>query len=83
MDKQATNEIEALAERLNACLRAGGRVQVTTYARSTIYGRRNAGAFTVGADGCLYVQHGRSKLCLSMANGTLLVGIQRHERKTR
>ena len=65
------------AETLNEHLAAGGRVQVTTYGRSTIYQKRHAGMFSQGKDGNLYVASGRSKDCLTMAGGTkVLVGIR-------
>lgn len=64
------------AAELNAHLSAGGRVQVTTYTRSTVYDSRHVGFFTQGAKtGALYVAHGRSRNCLTIA-GRLIVGIR-------
>lgn len=64
------------AELLNARLANGGRVQVTTYAKSWIYSRRHAGMFFERA-GDLYVKRGKSCDCLTYAQGTrLLVSIR-------
>lgn len=61
------------AAALNAILAAGGEVQVTTYARSVLYRRRNAGDFTELL-GALYVRQGKGRVCLAQGP-RLLVGI--------
>ena len=62
------------ADRINAHLRAGGVVQVTTMTRSTVYEPRHAGMFRDGRDG-LYVQRGRHYDYLGPAHRPL-VGIR-------
>lgn len=52
------------AERLNGHLSKGGMVQITTYAKSTMYDSRHAGWFSEGKDGFLYLRHGRGRVCL-------------------
>jgi len=47
------------ADELNAALREGRHVQVTTYTRSTLYGPKHVGWFTQGRDGSLWVRQGR------------------------
>ena len=71
-----TNKLNAedFANKLNAHLSAGGRVQVTTYTRSTIYSPKHSGMFHA-RNNTLYVKHGKSSLALSSA-GMLLVGIR-------
>lgn len=51
------------AAKINEHLKSGGVVQVTTYARSTIYTSKHAGWFTQGSDG-IYVRQGRGKVFL-------------------
>ena len=58
---------------LNSHLAKGGAVQVSTYGRSTIYTKRNAGAFETRANGDLIVKRGRSTECL----GTLLERVEK------
>jgi hypothetical protein len=69
-------EARPTAEMLNTHLEDGGRVQVSTYARSVIYSARNAGMFKEGRDGNLYVQRGRSFDCLSFGGSNLMVAIR-------
>lgn len=64
------------ADQLNAHLASGKYVQVTTYTKSIIYGPKHAGWFTQGKDGCVYVNHNKGKVCLSMSNGAFLVGVR-------
>ena len=70
------------AETLNAILADGGRVQVSTYLRATLYGKRHAGFFFESASGNLYVRHGRSSCCLSFGE-RLLVAIRTEARRPR
>jgi len=66
-DPMATTETAAeLADRINAHLRDGGAVQVTTYGKSTVYEEKHAGWFSVDSTGCLMVRRGRHKDCLSV-----------------
>lgn len=62
------------AEVLNAKLKAGGVVQVTTCAKSTLYNSKHAGWF-FSKGGNLYVKHGKGSVCLSFGS-QLLVGIR-------
>lgn len=67
-------EAAPTAADLNSHLSAGGRVQVTTYGRSTVYDRRHAGMFLQAASGNLYVRRGRvSKDCLTMNAGSVAI----------
>lgn len=63
------------AAEINAHLADGGVVQVTTYGRSILYRRRNAGAFLELSDGCLGVRRGRQVDRLSMGQ-RMLVGLR-------
>lgn len=71
------------ADELNAHLKSGGVVQVTTYTKSTLYTSKHAGWFSTAKDGALLVQSGNSKVRLSLDNGTLIVSIRlgRYEAK--
>jgi hypothetical protein len=63
-----------IAEEINAHLENGGVAQVTTYLKSTLYTKKNAGWFTmVGKN--LYVKHGKGKNCLSIGDH-FMVGIR-------
>lgn len=72
------------ADQLNAHLASGGHVVIGTCTRGTHYKPRHAGMFSQGADGNLYVQHGRGRNCLTMSKGrTALVAIRMgHPNKT-
>lgn len=64
------------ADTLNAHLSAGGRVQVTTYLRSTVYTAKHAGWFRMSRCGCLHVRRSITRSdCLSIGD-RLLVGIR-------
>lgn len=54
-----------IADRINAHLIAGGRCQVTTYTRSTIYDAGHAGWFRIDRTGHLRVRQGRSSVILA------------------
>jgi hypothetical protein len=78
MDKPNTPQRatpKQMAAELNACLAAGGTVRMWTAQRCTVYSKRHADWFFVGKDKCLRVRSGRSSLCLSLSNGTLLVAL--------
>ena len=59
------------AETLNACLRNGGTVMVSTPERSTQYEAKHAGMFRMRGNN-LYVQHGEKSLCLSFGEKMLV-----------
>lgn len=63
------------ANHLNQHLASGGIVQITTYARSTLYSSKHAGWFTEDAKGAIYVKRGRSKDQVAMP-GRWLVGVR-------
>lgn len=63
------------ADQLNAHLAAGGRVQVSTCLRSTLYGKPHVGWFTNNGKGELFVRCGRGRDCLAFP-GRLLVSIR-------
>lgn len=73
--KHDTKPEAITAETLNAHLRAGGVVQITTYTKSTLYTSKHAGWFIDGKDGAVYVRHGRGKVCI-VEGGRALVGIR-------
>jgi len=64
------------ADELNAHLKSGGVVQVTTYLKSTVYTSKHAGWFSTSKGGALLVQSGNSKVRLSLDDGKLLVAIR-------
>lgn len=58
-------------------LRAGGRVQITTYTKSTIYDKRHADWFSNGkTSGELYVRRGKHKDQLTTGGGRPWAGIR-------
>lgn len=67
--------MKELADKINNHLSNGGFVQVVTYSKATMYTSKHAGWFSIGADECLYLKHGKNNYCLSNGNG-LLVGIR-------
>ena len=73
--EQATAKMPT-GDTLNAHLAAGGSVQVSTYAKSTIYSPKHAGMFKTGKDGNLYVQRGKHWDCLSYGGQFLAVSIR-------
>lgn len=74
---QSTTKTAEIAADLNAHLESGGVVRVATNYRHTIYEAKHAGWFFVGKDGCLHVRQGRTSLCLTLPNGTLLLSVQK------
>ena len=70
-----TENANMTAARLNAHLASGGVVQVTTWARSTLYNVKHAGWFSENIKGELYVTHKRGKVCLGSTTAPL-VGIR-------
>lgn len=63
------------AEAINAHLRSGGSVQLSTATRSWLYRKAWAGYF-YEANGCLFLRKGTRSECLSMSNGSLLVSLR-------
>lgn len=53
-----------IADKINSRLRDGGIVQVTNYARSTVYRQRNAGQFSMDKRKCLIVKRGKQSVCI-------------------
>ena len=72
-DRETTTDT-TLADKLNRHLAAGGTVQVTTYGKSWLYGKRHRGMFR-DRDGSLYVARGRTFDRLSHGE-RLLVGLR-------
>lgn len=71
-----TTEKPMSAATINDHLERGGFVQITTYTRSTVYSRKNAGQF-FDRDGNTFVRRGRKSVdCLTMMGGRWLVGIR-------
>lgn len=59
-------EMQTYADKLNAHLANGGKVEVSTRLRATLYSRKHAGYFKAGKGQALYVRSGKRWNCLVM-----------------